>query len=79
MNNNQAHSNSELTITGLTPIQKMICEILWRMPTMHAVNDLCAAGGPEYYAMRDLMISEQFDKTMEVKPEVIEYLAKFQG
>lgn len=71
--------DAELVITGITPTQKFICEILWRMPTMNAVNDLCAAGGPEYYAMRDLMISEQFDKTMEVKPEVIEYLAKFQG
>lgn len=73
MNNN---NNVELTITGITPMQKMICEILWRMPTMNAVNDLCKAGGPEYYAMRDLMVATQFDKFDRVDPEVKEYLTR---
>ena len=33
-------NKEELTITGLTPNQKFICEILWKMPSMHAVEDL---------------------------------------
>jgi len=67
---------NELTITGLTPNQKFICEILWRMPSMHAVNDLCKAGGPEYYAMRDLIMAEQFDRDDEIQPELTEYLTR---
>ena len=63
-----------LTITGLTPIQKMICEILWRMPTMAAVEDLCRAGGPEYYAMRDLMVAAQFDRDDTIQEGLKEYL-----
>ena len=70
-------NKEEITITGLTPIQKMICELLWRMPSMHAVEDLCKAGGPEYYAMRDLMVAAQFDKDDSIDPEVKEYLTKF--
>ena len=70
-------NKEELTITGLTPNQKFICEILWKMPSMHAVNDLCKAGGPEYYAMRDLMVAAQFDKDNDIHPDLKEYLTKF--
>jgi len=70
-------NKEEITITGLTPIQKMICELLWRMPSMHAVEDLCKAGGPEYYAMRDLMVAAQFDKDNDIHPDLKEYLTKF--
>jgi len=67
-------NKEELTITGLTPIQKMICELLWRMPSMHAVEDLCRAGGPEYYAMRDLMVAAQVDKDDSIQEGLKEYL-----
>ena len=65
---------NELTITGLTPVQKMICELLWRMPSMHAVEDLCKAGGPEYYAMRDLMVAAQFDRDDNIQEGLKEWL-----
>jgi len=65
---------NELTITGLTPNQKFICELLWKMPSMHAVEDLCRAGGAEYYAMRDMLVAAQFDRMMEVDPEVTNWL-----
>ena len=65
---------NELTITGLTPVQKMICELLWRMPSMHAVEDLCKAGGTEYYAMRDLMVAAQFDRDDSIQEGLKEYL-----
>ena len=64
----------ELTITGLTPIQKMICELLWKMPSMHAVEDLCRAGGPEYYAMRDLMVAAHFDRDDTLQEGLKEWL-----
>jgi len=67
-------NNEGITITGLTPNQKFICEILWRMPSMAAVEDLCRAGGPEYFAMRDLMVAAQLDTETEVRPEVKEWL-----
>ena len=67
-------NKEELTITGLTPIQKMICELLWRMPSMHAVEDLCRAGGPEYYAMRDLMVAAHFDRDDTLQEGLKEYL-----
>ena len=52
----------------------MICELLWRMPSMHAVEDLCKAGGAEYYAMRDLMVAAQFDKDDSIQEGLKEYL-----
>jgi hypothetical protein len=44
---------------------------------MHAVDDLCRAGGPEFYAMRDLIVAEQYDKVMEIRTDVSEYLNRF--
>ena len=67
-------NKEELTITGLTPIQKMICELLWSMPSMHAVEDLCRAGGPEYYAMRDLMVAAHFDRDDTLQEGLKEWL-----
>jgi len=67
-------NKEEITVTGLTPIQKMICELLWKMPSMHAVEDLCRAGGPEYYAMRDLMVAAHFDRDDTLQEGLKEWL-----
>jgi hypothetical protein len=70
-------NKDSLTITGLTTRQAFICDMLWKMPSMHAVDDLCRAGGAEFYAMRDLIVAEQFDQVTEVRPDVAEYLTRF--
>jgi len=44
------------------------------MPSMHAVEDLCKAGGPEYYAMRDLMVAAQFDRDDTIQEGLKEWL-----
>jgi hypothetical protein len=70
-------NKNDLTITGLTTRQAFICDMLWKMPSMHAVDDLCRAGGPEFYAMRDLIVAEQYDKVMEIRTDVSAYLNRF--
>jgi hypothetical protein len=70
-------NKNDITITGLTTRQAFICDMLWKMPSMHAVDDLCRAGGPEFYAMRDLIVAEQYDKVMEIRTDVSAYLNRF--
>jgi hypothetical protein len=70
-------NKNDITLTGLTTNQVFICEMLWKMPSMNAVDDLCRAGGPEFYAMRDLIVAEQYDKVTEVRSDVAEYLTRF--
>jgi hypothetical protein len=70
-------NKNDITLTGLTTNQVFICEMLWKMPSMTAVDDLCRAGGPEFYAMRDLIVAEQYDKVMEIRTDVSAYLNRF--
>ena len=68
---------SDLTITGLTSRQVVICEMLWRLHDWDEIFALVRAGGPEFQAMLNLMVAEQFDKVDEVDESVTDYLTRF--
>ena len=55
-----------ITLTGLTHRQVTICEMLWNLQNWDDIHNLCRAGGPEFYAMLDLMTAEQLDQVEDV-------------
>ena len=57
---------SNITLTGLTHRQVAICEMLWKLENWDDIHRLCRAGGPDFYAMLDLMAAEQLDQVEDV-------------
>ena len=66
-----------ITLKGLTPTQKVICQQLWEMDDIDKVNTFVAIGGPEVAALRDLMIAEVLDQRMDIQQETVDFLSKF--
>ena len=63
-----------IVLSGLTPIQKEICQTLWELDDLEKVEAFCVLGGPEVRAMRDYLVAAVLDERKDVSNDVKEWL-----
>ena len=67
-----------ITLTGLTPQDTLICDLLWSCPSKAAVDAMITAMPLQHQTraglMLELMIASAFDEHMEVTDEVADYI-----
>lgn len=62
-----------ITLTGLTPRQRLIADILWLTTDGQEVDRLCSLDR-DARVVRDMIIAAELDSYMEVTDEVRDYL-----
>lgn len=63
-----------IVLSGLTPIQKQICQTLWELDDLKKVEAFCILGGAEVRAMRDYLVAAVLDERNDVSNEVKDWL-----
>ncbi len=62
-----------ITLTGLSPRQRLIADILWLTTDSQEVDRLCSLDR-DARVVRDMIIAAELDSYMEVTDEVRDYL-----
>jgi hypothetical protein len=62
-----------ITVTGLTPRQRMIADLLWHTEDQDQVERLCRLDR-DARVVRDMIVAAELDQVMEVTDEVRDYI-----